>query len=244
MYSSRLFMPPSSARQATPPPNPGESREQRDQICWSCWPEIWQATRGACPIWERLEKIPAKSHGRTTVRPAKEGPDVLCLEVSAKPSADTSNEMKWRQKYHATSAILQNFIIWFHITVGVSQRTTTEPETARLLLHRTDTGPITGRPRRVHRVYILVYVYYTTITIYKYEIMREKKGWGSDSPSGTTACNKYATPHTRSSEKILPRWIVSATRPTAASHRAIWAATMATSSYTNVVVQVTENVHS
>ena len=52
----------STARQETPPPNPGDpgSREIR-RVCWSYRPEIWQATRQSCcrdarPISERLEK--------------------------------------------------------------------------------------------------------------------------------------------------------------------------------------------
>ena len=52
----------SAARQETPLPNPWgpESRANR-RVCWSCRPEIWQATRQsccreACPISERLEK--------------------------------------------------------------------------------------------------------------------------------------------------------------------------------------------
>ena len=57
------FGPLSTARQETPPPNPGdpESREIR-RVCWSYRPEIWHATRQSCcrearPISERLEKI-------------------------------------------------------------------------------------------------------------------------------------------------------------------------------------------
>ena len=93
------FGPLSTARQEIPPPNPGdpESREIR-RVCWSYRPEIWQATRQICyrdarPISERLEKSkarisqsrdPTKSRGRTTVRPAEIGPDVLRVEMSAK----------------------------------------------------------------------------------------------------------------------------------------------------------------
>ena len=91
--------PLSAARQETPPPNPGglESREIR-RVCWSCRPEIWQATRqsccrDACPISERLEKIqssnfatptPHKIPRGTTARPAEKGLDVLRVEMSAK----------------------------------------------------------------------------------------------------------------------------------------------------------------
>ena len=93
------FGPLTTARQETPPPNPGDpaSREIR-RVCWLCRPEIWQATRQSCcrdarPISERLEKNykarisprdPTKSRGRTTVRPAEKGPDVLRVEMSAK----------------------------------------------------------------------------------------------------------------------------------------------------------------
>ena len=75
--------------------------------------------------------------------------------------------------------------------------------------------PGTGPPRQVHRIRALVCVNYTTIPIYKYKIMKmiSKWRWGSDSPSGTTACNKSARPHSRVPEECLPRRIESATKP-------------------------------
>ena len=139
-----------TARQETPPPNPGgpESREIR-RVCWSYRPEIWQTTRqscccDACPISERLEKFkarisqprnPTKSRGGTTARPAEKGSDVLRVEMSAKanlPLAQTPPPT-WSDARNTNECSSQCSIICFHIPVGVSQHITTGPESARRL---------------------------------------------------------------------------------------------------------------
>ena len=73
----------------------------------------------------------------------------------------------------------------------------------------------TGPPRQVHRIRALVWVYCTTIQIYKYKIIQKKFKWrwGSDSPSGTAARNKSARPHSRAPEECLSRRIESGTQP-------------------------------
>ena len=93
--------PLSAARQEIPPRNPWGPKSRKIRcVHWSCRPKIWQATRQSCcrdtcPISERLEKKeskarilppqdPTTSYGGTTARPAEEGPDVLCVEMSAK----------------------------------------------------------------------------------------------------------------------------------------------------------------
>ena len=120
-------VPPLAARQEGPPPNPMEvPRAARSGVYVDR--AAPKRCRVACPIFKRLRKNwnpnpaaprpqdPTKSRSTTTIRPANEGPDLLIVKVSA-----TTTKLKWRQNYHVTSAILQHFIIWFHIPVDVPQ---------------------------------------------------------------------------------------------------------------------------
>ena len=104
--------------------------------------------------------------------------------------------------------------------------------------HRSGTGP-----PQVHRIRAPVCMYYTTIQICKYKIIQKifKWRWGSDSPSGTAARNKSARPHSRAPRRVLIWENRKCDPATAVSYRAIRAATIATSSDPNGVVQVTEN---
>ena len=103
--------------------------------------------------------------------------------------------------------------------------------------------PGTGPPRQVHRIRALVCVYYTTIQIYKYKIIKKNiqmkmRQW---QPIW------HGSPHQiRQATLSSPRRVfISENRKcdpaTAASYRAMRAATIATSSDPIGVVQVTEN---
>ena len=142
------FGPLSTAGQETPPPNPRGPESCKIRIvCWSYRPEIWQATRQSCcldahPISEPLEKSKAriwqprdltKSRRGTTARPAEKGPDVLCVEMSAKanlPLAQTPPPTWSDARNTINQCSSQCSIIFFHIPVGVSQHITTWPESA------------------------------------------------------------------------------------------------------------------
>ena len=186
------FGPLSTARQETPPPNPGgpESREIR-RVCWSYRPEIWQATLQSCcrdarPTSEWLEKSkarisqprdPAKSRGGTTARPAEKGPGVLRVEMSANanlPLAQTPPPT-WIDARNTMLPV--QFTMFNHLLPYPSGRVAAHHNRAGIgptLVASDRRRSGTGPPRQVHRIRALVYVYYTTIQIYKYKIIQKK----------------------------------------------------------------------
>ena len=80
--------------------------------------------------------------------------------------------MKWRQKYHVTSAVpnvpLFAFISQWRVAAR-HNRAGIVPTLVASERRRPGTGP----PRQVHRIRALVWVYCTTIQIYKYKIIQK-----------------------------------------------------------------------
>ena len=129
--------------------------------------------------------------------------------------------MKWCQKYHAASAILQYFIIWFHIPVGASQHTTTRlesPDTCSI-------GPTLARYQPAMAGWQVLCTCMCVTRLFQYVSVKSwenrfKWRWGSDRPSGH---NKSAGPHTPVLKECLPWRNKSVTLPTSANYHSIWA---------------------
>ena len=115
--------------------------------------------------------------------------------------------MKWRQKYHVTSAV-QN-ILSFPYPSGRDTAHHNRAGIGPMLVASDRRRPGTGPPRQVHRIRALVCVYYTTIQIYKYKIIQNNiqmmmRQWQSiwyDSPQQIRQVT-LSSPHSRNDNLV------------------------------------------
>ena len=261
IYSNRLFWAPVYCAARNPTAKSRGPREPRDQACMLIvsprnltgnsaellpWcPSNLRATGKNLKLEFRSPGTPQNPAGGQPPAQQKKGPDVLRVEMSAKgnlPLAQTPPPT-WSDARNTMQPV--QFTMFPHLLPYPSGRVAAHHNRAGIgptLVASDRRRSGTGPPRQVHRIRALVYVYYTTIQIYKYKIIQK---YSNEDEAVTAHLARQPATNPPGHTLVHPKSVYLRERKcdqaTAASCRAFRAATIATLSDPNGVVQVTEN---